>query len=273
MNSEVLFQFGQSRREILWEGDWTRLIFPMFLHGGLIHIAFNFMSLKSIGPYLELRFGASNFMSLYLLSGIWSFCVSQLLGANEAVGASGSIMGLLGADLAIRIVEAPVLKNVWRNSEVRSRVGFIAFFVAIGFFASWMGGAGMFSNMDNWAHLGGAVAGCIFGVLFESWSRRGRLNMAAVAIPIVLTAALIVTARWTIYSPYYHVHQGLQAREEKRNAEAEKHFEEALRWGAVWGKQKRVNLVIDALKSGVVDLDGVRRYGYKRLDAYAKTLE
>ena len=75
------------------------------------------------------------------------------------------------------------------------------------------------------------------------------------------------------HSPYYHVHQGLLAREEKRIAEAEKHFEEALRWGAVWGKQKRVEFVIEALKSGIVDLDDVRRGGYKRLDALAKTMK
>jgi membrane associated rhomboid family serine protease len=271
MDSEVLFRMGTSSRELLWEGDWLRLIAPMFLHGGLLHILMNMMTLKSFGPYLEHRLGGSNFASLYLLSGICSFCISQMCGGNQAVGASGSIFGLLGADLAIRILETPLLKNVWRNSEVRMRVYVLLFLIGFGFLANWLGG-GVLGRMDNWAHLGGAVAGCVFGLLFESWYRRGRLSWAAIALPLVLTAALIGSARWTWYSPYYYVHQGAIAREEKRSADAEKHFAEALKWGERWGMQKRVALVIASLESGSISFESVRIEGYTRLDRRAKLL-
>src|SRR5205809_3748979 len=58
---DVLNSMGASTREGLWEGEWVRLVAPMFLHGGLIHIAMNMNFLWRAGPDTEVYFGTPNF--------------------------------------------------------------------------------------------------------------------------------------------------------------------------------------------------------------------
>lgn len=258
---DVLLQLGMSSRELLWEGDWLRLIAPNFLHANMLHILFNMSTLMSFGPYQERIFGSSNFASLYLLSGVTGFCFSQIIGGNFSVGASGSLFGLIGADLALHVMELPAWSYAWRSSEVRKRVFILAFFIGLGFLGSWFGGGMM--SMDNWCHLGGAIAGFTFGALFESWRRRKRLNIVIVALPLIVFVLLVVGARWSVWSPYYHVHQGAVALSEKRSADARKHFAEAQHWAARWGIQNRVARIEAALESGELTLDDIHKNGYR----------
>jgi len=264
LSSEVLMQLGMSSREMLWEGDWLRLIAPNFLHANLLHILFNMSTLMSFGPYQERIFGSSNFASLYLLAGVTGFCFSQMIGGNHSVGASGALFGLMGAEIALFALETPSWRYIWRSSEVRKRVYVLAFFIGLGFLGSFLGSFAM-GQWDNWCHLGGALAGFVFGGLFESWRRRGRLNFALILLPLIAVAVLICAARWTIYSPYFHVHQAAVALSEKRGDDAQKHFAEAQHWGARWGIQNRVAVLQRDLESGALQLGDIQEKGYRQL--------
>ena len=66
-----------------------QIITHMFMHGGIMHIAFNMLTLWSFGPILEQVFGPKKYIILYLASGlggflfynIWNFIeVQELLG-------------------------------------------------------------------------------------------------------------------------------------------------------------------------------------------------
>ena len=60
--------------------QWYRLITAMFLHGGLIHIGFNMMSLMQLGPELEELYGSARYFFLYILTGAFGFLVSSYTG-------------------------------------------------------------------------------------------------------------------------------------------------------------------------------------------------
>ncbi len=84
-------------RSSLLSGPWT-LVTYMFLHASILHILFNMLMLFFIGRLLERQIGSVRFLGLYLGSGILAGLVQVLLfPAFPVVGASGAIMGLLGA--------------------------------------------------------------------------------------------------------------------------------------------------------------------------------
>jgi membrane associated rhomboid family serine protease len=85
---------------------WTPFTY-MFLHANALHIFMNMMGLYLLGPDLERAFGAHGFLALYLVSGLTGGVGYVLLAQSRAgvaapvVGASGAIMGLLGAIVAV----------------------------------------------------------------------------------------------------------------------------------------------------------------------------
>jgi rhomboid protease GluP len=84
-------------------GEYWRLLTSLFLHYGAIHLLFNIYALYILGPALERSIGAIRFLICYLVSGIGSglgvvlLHVIGLTSAEEVVGASGCIMGVVGA--------------------------------------------------------------------------------------------------------------------------------------------------------------------------------
>ena len=78
----------------------------MFVHGSFNHILVNMLGLFFIGPVVEKTIGSYKFFILYYLSGIlgglaWSLFTSLMTSAyfigSFCVGASGAVMGILGA--------------------------------------------------------------------------------------------------------------------------------------------------------------------------------
>ncbi|HLX65210.1 MAG TPA: rhomboid family intramembrane serine protease [Planctomycetota bacterium] len=227
ISSPVLSGLGASQRELLWEGEWVRLIAPMFLHVGAWHIGMNMFFLWRVGPAAEVYFGTANYGTIYLLSGATGICLSQIFGGNTAVGASGSLCGIMGAHLAVSALNCPVPKNAWRNSQVRAEVYNILILLGIGIL-------GIF-RMDNWGHFGGLVAGVLLGACFELWRRRKRIGQLGLVASLLAIGGLICAARWSVFNPEYHLYMMAYAKEElKDDATAEEHRAEAKKWGSIW---------------------------------------
>ena len=103
----LLQRFAIFPEQIIAEGTlWTPFTY-MFLHGGAVHLFMNMLGLYLLGPDLEKALGSRVYLTLYLLAGfvggVFFFLVTYfLLGSlHPCVGASGAIMGLLGAISAI----------------------------------------------------------------------------------------------------------------------------------------------------------------------------
>src|SRR3984885_7732781 len=98
---QTLVSFGAHFGPYTLAGDWCRLLTYMFLHGGILHIAFNMWCLWDLGALAESLYGRWTFAAIYLITGIAGGLAS--VGWNPgvlSVGASGAIFGLAGALIA-----------------------------------------------------------------------------------------------------------------------------------------------------------------------------
>jgi membrane associated rhomboid family serine protease len=79
-------------------GQNWRLFTAMFLHAGLLHIAFNAYALWIFGSIVEQELGRVRFLLIYFTTGILASAASYAFGPNAVgVGASGAIFGIFGA--------------------------------------------------------------------------------------------------------------------------------------------------------------------------------
>src|SRR5260370_34484767 len=129
VGGEASYRLGMSAPYGIYvQHQWYRLITAMFLHGGLIHIGFNMMALMQLGPALEELYGSARYLFLYIFTGTFGFLVSSFLGTNS-LGASGGLLALIGAIVAITTQRGGAYKR-----ELRSRlISSAAFLVALGF--------------------------------------------------------------------------------------------------------------------------------------------
>lgn len=130
------------------EQPW-RLITAIFLHGGLLHIGFNMWVLMDIGPMVEEMYGSARYFFLFVVTGAAGYLVSSFLG-HLSVGASGSLLGLVGVLLAATTGRQSMAAQALRSALIR-------WLVYIGVLGLLMRGT------DNAAHVGGLAAGYLLG--------------------------------------------------------------------------------------------------------------
>lgn len=145
-----------------------QLITHMFMHGGILHLAFNMFGLWMFGSVLEGRWGQKRFFEFYMICGIVAALSHLLLssGYGYAVGASGAVMGVLAAfaylypDVELYFMFVPIpVKAKWA----------IPILIAIDLFGSIANIPQ--DNIAHFAHLGGAFAGL---TMVYFWKRSGR---------------------------------------------------------------------------------------------------
>jgi membrane associated rhomboid family serine protease len=142
-----------------------RFLTAMFLHGGLLHLGLNMLSLYFVGVITERIFGTGRFLLIYFLSGIIGGLTqfgldiyTNHLGA--AVGASGAIFGIFGALGAFFLLRRRALGPAG-NSLIGQWFFWLILNLVFSFGGFTVGGAGI-AGFD---HLGGLAAGLILGAL------------------------------------------------------------------------------------------------------------
>jgi membrane associated rhomboid family serine protease len=163
------------------------LLFSLFLHGGLLHLAGNMLFLWIFGDNVEHRLGRVGFVLVYLASGVVATLAFALLAGDSLrplVGASGAISGVLGLYFLL-----------FPRNQVRVLI-FLFFIFDIWLLpARWV--LGFYVIIDNLlplllgsetsvaygAHLGGFAAGLAVAGLGERlgwrwpWSQQGRMRL------------------------------------------------------------------------------------------------
>jgi membrane associated rhomboid family serine protease len=133
---------------VLAQHEYWRMFTSLFLHSGILHIAFNMWALWIVGGFMEQVVGRTKFVILYFVSG-FAGSVLVLVAAPDVVvvGASGAIFGVFGA-LAVH-----AFLNRGRDFQSRSLLGNVLFLLVINLVFSFTGGI-------SWqAHIGGLIGG------------------------------------------------------------------------------------------------------------------
>ncbi len=187
-----LLAWGGNHLPATVQQPW-RLAAATFLHGGVLHLAFNMWALWDTGRLAERFYGNLQLALIYAVAGLAGSIASLFFAARTgvSVGASGAIFGVVGCLLAAIFTKAHKLPAALVSSMRSSMLLFVGYSLFMGFVVGFI---------DNAAHIGGLVAGFLMGMMLaekfdEAEYRRQVLVRAALAI---LLAAFALTAAWKL---------------------------------------------------------------------------
>lgn len=138
---------------------WT-LISANYLHGGILHLIFNMMALRQLGPWVSNEYGSSRMLIIYTVGGAFGYLVSYFAGVIFTVGASAAVCSLIGALLYYGKSRG----GMYGGSVYREVGGWVVSLFIFGM---------IFPGINNWAHGGGIAGGIILGALLGYNEKRG----------------------------------------------------------------------------------------------------
>ena len=192
--SRTLFLFGASGALPVFVYDrWWTILSAGWLHGGALHILFNVMWVRQLGPAVGDIYGAARMIIIYTIAGAAGFLLSSfagaylpplplLSGAQFTIGASAPIFGLLGALV--------YYGRRGGSSMVKSEAMYYA--VTLFLFGLIMPG------VDNFAHAGGFAGGYFGGMWLDPLKRERMDHFIGAAACLIATAAAIVASIFTV---------------------------------------------------------------------------
>jgi rhomboid protease GluP len=189
-SGRALLTFGMSGAyPVFVEGAWWTLLSASWLHGNLLHIVFNMYWVRRLGPDAVELLGPARTLIVYTVSGATGFLLSSaagyigiplplLRGASFTMGASASILGLVGA--------------LWHygrkggSSLIRAEVGQLIVWFAI---------AGLLMpGTDNYAHAGGFIGGYAVSAALNPFTRERGDHMIIAAVCLLATVLSVVAS-------------------------------------------------------------------------------
>ncbi len=166
-------------------GQYWRLFTAMFLHAGLIHIAFNAYALWIFGTIVEQELGHVRFALIFFTTGLFASAASYAFGPYYAVGvgASGAIFGVFGAFVAYNYRRRHLAIAAAR---LRSALALVAINMLIAF---------TIPAIDWRAHVGGFIAGLAAGFVAEGVGTPSqRRTILVLGFAGILVAAIALVA-------------------------------------------------------------------------------
>src|SRR5215204_5126715 len=207
---QILLAYGAKLNYLIdHDGQWWRLVTPIFLHVhlpglGPLHLLSNMYGLFMLGPYVEKLYGSARFVVFWVLTGVAGVAASYLAVRPEwargapgqflfktydspSAGASGALFGLMGVlfvfGLKYRHELPEGLKRAFGTGLLPTLV--------INLFIGYMGRG----FIDNAAHLGGLVSGMGLALLvgYKRPGARGAVAHAWHAAQVGCLALVVVS--------------------------------------------------------------------------------
>ena len=165
-SAETLVALGAKDSYLIVVGkEIWRLVTPGVLHAGLIHYGINMFALFYVAKAIESVHGFWAVLGQFLISSTGGIVLSAIfLPQFITVGASGGILGLVGACLSDIILNWSLLFNDFVNPERRSRFAHAKVLMVLLLDVVVNIIIGMTPFVDNWSHVGGMLYGFLFGL-------------------------------------------------------------------------------------------------------------
>lgn len=173
-DAAVIDKYALQPLEMHHQHQYYRAFTAMFLQANFQHIIFNMIALVIVGPAVEVLLGRARFLALYLIAGLGGSVASYLLSPANilGLGASGAIMGLLGAYIVI---------GLRRRLPVARVVALLVLNLIIGFTG----------DIDWRAHLGGVAIGALLGFVYDY---AGGLRDRTAGLALTVGASVVTLA-------------------------------------------------------------------------------
>jgi len=152
--------------ETLDQGQWWRLVSPMLLHFGVLHLAMNSLWYWELGKRIELRQGPWMLLGLTLLYSLVSNLAQHYTsGPSLFGGLSGVLYGLLGHVWLFQWLAPNRYFNLPKGVLVMMLIWLVVCLTGV------VGSLGL-GQIANAAHVGGLLIGCLTGLLGGALARR-----------------------------------------------------------------------------------------------------
>lgn len=181
----------------LWtisDSRFETLLTSAFLHASVLHLVVNMWVLWQVGPLLERAVGSARFFPLYLASAIVGSAGSAIwgrfFGQTVSVGASGALCGLIAAATVVG-----VRTEGFRGELTISMGRWLALIVLVGLVRQLNP---MIAQIDNAAHISGALAGAVVACTWErgfSYAPRSQRTVLLASVALLVGAAGVVYVR------------------------------------------------------------------------------
>jgi len=174
-NSNTLRTMRAGNRNLIRDGDYDRLILPIFLHGHVLHLFYNTGATSIFCYRMEAAWGLARTAGVWLFTGFCGCCFSSAVGSTSglSVGASGAICGMFTCQIAYYLMNW----NAGGQMEQMSRqMRFLNLFcICILMVVMGMSTTVRVNdeanesfnqqNIDHWGHFGGLISGFLVGLI------------------------------------------------------------------------------------------------------------
>ena len=190
-NKSLLLLGSTGTVAILELQRWWSLVSANYLHGGILHILFNMIALRQIGPLVIHEYGSQRMIVIYTLGGVAGFVLSFLAGVRFTIGASAAVCSLIGAILYYGKSRGGIY-----GRNLYSQIGGWA--ISIFVFGLIVPG------INNWGHGGGMAAGALLGYIlgYNEKKRENVRHKLLGSMCVVVTAAILA---WGALSSMFYV--------------------------------------------------------------------
>lgn len=162
-----------------FHGQIWRIITPIFLHMGFIHLLFNMLWFLDIGSIIEFKYSKKYLIAFVFISGVVSNLFQYAFKGPSFGGMSGVIYAMLGF--------------IWINKKINTSFEYSLpkhdIFMMIGWFFLCL--FGIFPNVANYAHAGGLAIGIWWATLTNFEATMKRVQYLSYGIFVVLITVLI----------------------------------------------------------------------------------
>ncbi len=204
----TLINFGaKTNFWLLGQKQWFRLVTPIFLHIGILHLATNAYALWIVGPIVERLYGSAKFAVLYLLTGIAGVAGSVLSARlykvdGPAAGASGALFGLFGVLVVVSFKYRHELPATFRRAFRRGVLMVVAINLLLGLASNF--GKSLRLNLplhfvDNWAHIAGLLTGAVLAMILPYFAPEKKQSSKLEKTLLIFSLFVVSYCFWRAY--------------------------------------------------------------------------
>ncbi|XP_027178902.1 RHOMBOID-like protein 9, chloroplastic isoform X1 [Coffea eugenioides] len=157
--------YGAKINHLILDGEWWRLVTPMFLHSGVFHIALSCWMLMTYGPEVCRAYGSVTFFLIYVLGGLSGNLISFLHTPDPTVGGTvnsisplkimGPVFAIIGAWLAYQIQNRDMVVDDGPKKMLQKVIIATCLSCTLS----------NFGPVDDWTNVGAAFTGLAYGFL------------------------------------------------------------------------------------------------------------
>jgi rhomboid protease GluP len=170
-------------------GMWWTILSAGWLHGSALHIVFNMMVVRQIGPITADIYGGSRLVIIYVVSSACGFLLSSIAGvvmpplpiiggAPYTLGASAAVFGLVGA----------LMYYGRRGGSSMMTSQLTSWIVSMAIFGVIVPG------IDNYAHAGGFAGGYLVGMWLDPLQPQRMTHMVGAMLCLLATVLAILAS-------------------------------------------------------------------------------